>query len=125
MAMLTIFQYPPGTPLEKLLRHHKIARSIIYPCGYALMLVFSTAAECVVFGLKALPFYLMIGSLCLWGVLVIPALLSLPWMSDIEKELEKKKIPIPGGSLEKRVPRFTLQLMIWFVFIILVLNLVR
>ena len=88
---IVLFQYKPDTPVAKLLRHHRIARWIVYPCGFCSLLMLTSLAEGIGLGFSTITFVLLSigggGSL----LLIVPALFCLPWISEIEEELTEAR----------------------------------
>ena len=121
-----LFRYRDETPDERILRHHRIARWIIYPCGFFSLTMFSSIAQGLVFEFDTVTIAIMIVSLCGAFLLIVPALFCIPWIRDAEAELVKRTIPIPGGvEIEKRISRTAGILMLWAIGIVMASVLVR
>ena len=109
-----IFQYKPETTAAILLRHHRIARWIIYPCGFFSLLMLSSVAHGVLFRFDTITTLLLIVSVCAVTLLVIPACFSVPWIWDIEVELIKRGEAIPGGQdINRRIATTAGKMMLW------------
>lgn len=122
---MVLFQYRKDTPVETILSHHRVARWIIYPCGFSCLTVLSSLARGLVFRFDTVTIGILIVSLCGAALLVIPALLCIPWLRDAEAELSRRSIPIPGGvGIEKRIVRTTGKMMLWAIAIVVAAMLV-
>ncbi len=123
---IVLFRYRDETPDERILRHHRIARWIIYPCGFFSLAMFSSIAQGLVFEFDTITMGIMVVSLCGVALLIVPALFCIPWIRDAEAVLVKRSIPIPGGvEIEKRIARTTGKLILWAIGIVMAPVLVR
>jgi hypothetical protein len=114
-----LFQYKAETTTATLLRHHRIARWIIYPCGFFSLLMCSSTAHGVVTRFDCITTALLIVSVCAVALLIIPACFSLPWIRDIEVELTKRGAAIPGGQeINRRIVTTTGKMMLWAIAIV-------
>jgi hypothetical protein len=121
-----VFQYKAETTVATLLRHHRIARWIIYPCGFFSLFMFSSLAQGMLTGFDPITIALSIVSVCALAILVIPALLCLPWIRDIEVELAKRGTAVPGGQdIDKRIVRTTGKVVLWVIVIVAAPPLIR
>ena len=116
---IVIFRYEPDASVETLLRHHRIARGIIYPCMFFGVLWASAMAEFMLvgefFGPSAITGTIALVSLLITAVLVIPAAFASLWIIDIEKALVERGAPIPGGiPIRERGDRMVKQGLFWF-----------
>ena len=113
------FQYQAQTTTATLLRHHRRARWIIYPCGFFALLMLSSLAEGVLTRFDPITLTLSIVSVCAVGLLIIPACFCLPWIRDIEAELTKRGAAIPGGQyINRRLVTTTGKMMLWAIAIV-------
>jgi hypothetical protein len=113
-----LFQYKAETTTATLLRHHRIARWIIYPCGFFSLLMLSSIAHGVLTRFDSILIALSTASVCAVALLIIPACFSLPWIRDIEVELKKRGAAIPGGlDIDRRTVTTTGKMMLWAIAI--------
>jgi hypothetical protein len=114
-----LFQYKADTMTATLLRHHRIARWIMYACGFFSLLMLSSIAQGLLTRFDSITIALATVSVCFVVLLVIPACFSLPWIRDIEVELTKRGAAIPGGrDSNRRIVATTGKMMFWAVTIV-------
>jgi hypothetical protein len=115
-----LFQYKAETTTSTLLRHHRLARWIIYPCGFFAVLMCSSTAEGLLIGFNPVALTLLIISLGATALLFIPASFSIPWIRDIEVELTKRSALIPGGrDINGRIVEIAGKMMLWAIAIVI------
>lgn len=122
----TLYQYKPETDLSILLRHHRIARRIIYPWLFFSILMCSSLAQGLLIGFDRVTIVVCLVSTAVALLLAIPAVLCLPWMSDIEAEMAKRDVPVPGGQdIDRKIPKTVGKMMLWVILIVVGPGLLR
>ncbi len=123
---IVLFQYTAETCEAKLFRHHRIARWIIYSCGFFSLTMMSSGLQGLIVGFDTFTLIIMVVSVCAVAILIIPSLFSMPWIREIEAELIQRSIPIPGGvKIEERIKKTTLKVMFLAFCIVIVPPLIR
>ena len=123
---ITIFEYKPCVSIATLIRHHRIARWIIYPGFGASVVMFSSMAQFMIFGFGWATVVIMLTSLIVSAILIVPAICCIPWIGDIEKALTARGAPIPGGvAIDQKVGRWALLSMMWIAIATIVPALIR
>jgi len=97
MKDIDLFRYALDTPVTTLRKHHLIARAIIYSALGGLTLFFGMALHCLFSNPSELFHTVMMAVFWASVVMIIPAALVVPWLSDIEKEFRRRGLPIPGN----------------------------
>ena len=121
-----LYQYKPETDLSLLLRHHRIARRIIYPWLFFSILMCSSLAQGLLIGFDMATIVVCLVSTAVALLLAIPAVLCLPWMSDIEAEMAKRDVPVPGGQdIDQKIPKTVGKMMLWAILIVVGPGLLR
>ncbi|MHC4648150.1 MAG: hypothetical protein ACYTBJ_22035 [Planctomycetota bacterium] len=116
---IVLFQYSSDTPTEKILRHHFIARWIIYPWGFSGITTLSVGAEVLLFGANPISMAIVIAWAIVSLTLMIPAVFCFLWLSEIEGVLKGRGIPIPGGkTIDERCKDWAIMVMLWSACII-------
>ena len=93
----------------------------MHACFFCAIAGSSTLAEFMFFGPSTVMMVVFIACWAVCGLLIVPAIMLLPWMNDTEDELTKRGVAIPGGmSLERRFQRYAMKLMLWFAAILFV-----
>lgn len=115
MNDIIIWQYGPRTSTEVLYRHHRIVRWIAGSCFFLCVAGISATAEMLISGPSSVTMFVCGVGTVLGGILMIPTLCIIPWMKDIEVELKKRGLQVPGGvSLDHRISSAALKMMFWF-----------
>jgi len=116
----TFWQYTDETPPATLMRHHRIARYIVYPFMFASVTVVSSMAQAIAFGFSTVTIWMLVALVLVAGVLIIPAIFAMFWLAEIEANLATRSLPAPTGrALNQRVPIWALWMMLWCALAVL------
>ena len=94
LSQIVIWKYADDVPIDKLNRHHRIARRIVYVWVVSSILMASSIVEI----LLTRGTWAMILCLCAAGVAMlssIPGILSIAWAGEIEKNTGRPRLSNP------------------------------
>ena len=113
---ITLWRYDKSTPIDKLLRHHKIARCIFYTCAFSAMGMFTAFAEFFILGLNTIVEIIMIVCSVVFMLLIIPALFCMSILDEIEKVLRSLWHRLPGNiPTEAQFPGWFIAMFFWII----------
>lgn len=116
----TLWQYTEETPPATLLRHHRIARYIVYPCMFSSVAMVSSLAQGLAFGFSTVNLWMLVAFAVVALVLTIPTIFAVFWLFEIEANLTKRSLPPPTRRMiNQRAPVWALWMMFWSALAVL------
>ena len=123
---LVLWEYTDSTATHKLLRHHRIARCFAYPCFAASVAMASSMAQGLISGFTTVMAIITCAIAAVALILIVPAILAIPILAEIEEALKRRQVPIPTGRpISRRVPVWAMKMMLWFTAAVLLPGLLR
>jgi hypothetical protein len=127
LAHVVLWKCADDVPVEKLYRHHRIAARICMIGFGAGVLMASSMAEFLATPkgwLQTVSMTVMIVSTAITGVMLVPAIIAIPWGNEIEKELKARGLPLPkGGPIQEWLPSMVMKMCFWFVVLMIIASL--
>lgn len=122
-----VLQYADTTPVETLLRHHRLARRFVYSYCALTIIAMSSIADMLFFHPSStLSIYVTIVSCVLATVLTLPGILGMFWGLEIERVLKQRGAFVScDRSIEKRVGVAAMKVIFWFAVLLLGVRLIH
>lgn len=121
-----LLQYSRQTPPATLLRHHRIARYIIYLLVFSSVTGISALALGLAFGFSTIDLCILVAFSILTLLLMIPGIFCIFWLSEIEANLTERSISLPASrTTHQRVHDWAMRMVFWGALAVLLPVLVR
>ena len=120
-----LWRYTAATPTPVLLRHHRIARRIVYPCIFACAGTASSLVQIVLIGTGNGGAVVCLLFTAVALVLIVPAIFAIPILHEVEQAPTARREALPGRPINLRVRAWALGMTFWFVVAVAAPFLVR
>jgi hypothetical protein len=117
---IILWQYSDSTPTAKLLRHHRLVRSVAYLWAVLCVLMVSSFAEVIIFNGSSTITLVILGVSSILGILLaVPATAAYYWAREIERTLRQRGTPVPRRrSVEHRIGIAAMKMVFWVVVLV-------
>jgi hypothetical protein len=122
---IILWKYSDSTPTAKLLRHHRLARSVVYFEAVLAVLTVSSFAEVIILkGCSTITMVILVASSILGILLLLPATAAVFWAHEIERTLRQRGTPVPEQhSVEHRIGIAAMKMVFWVVVLVVAFHL--
>jgi hypothetical protein len=126
---IVLWKYADDTPVEKLLRHYRIARAIAYVWITSSVMMVSANVE-FLFSSKGMArdvkMAIALVATAVGLLSAIPGILSVAWAAEIEAPLSQRGYPPPARRpIGPQVGIMAMKMCFWFAVLILGIHLLK